>query len=85
MNENITSAENGNTGAEWFKHIINPNECQTKCQDNTECEFFLVLLTGEWSGCWLKTAPDNDNKRPREDAILGPKFCEGMTVYQNWV
>ena len=50
-----------------------PNECQLKCQENSECQYFMLMKTD----CYLKRATAINGIKPNKDAIWGPKYCKG--------
>ena len=61
-----------------FDDIITPNECQKKCQANEECEYLQVNSSGNFKGCWLKTAAAKDGIKPGDNYIFGPKHCGNL-------
>ena len=62
-----------------FRDISDPKECQRKCQDNPQCDVF-VLRTGRWKGCWLKTNNNGNPIMSTQKAIVGPKYCPIVSV-----
>ena len=62
-----------------FRDISDPKECQRKCQDNPQCDVFVVR-TGRWKGCWLKTNNNGNPIMSTQKAIVGPKYCPTVSV-----
>ena len=71
-------------GKKNFRDVVDPTECQEKCQENPECAYFHVRPTGNWKGCWLKTAEAKYTLRSDRGAIFGPKYCERKSYYTSY-
>ncbi len=57
-------------------------DCQERCQDNPDCNYFtLVFPPHVSSSCWLKSAKDEDSISPNELMISGPKHCPGKVKF----
>lgn len=74
---NTTSKGNSVTRG-WYKNVNTAKECQTKCQKNSQCEYFHVLKQGQYKGCWLKTANAKNIIKSDINGIFGPKHCKGI-------
>ena len=59
FNGKTRALENHVRGKHSFKSIHTPEECQKKCQENAECEYFVLHLKGRWKGCWMKKGGAN--------------------------
>ncbi len=53
--------------------IASPDDCQSLCQLNTDCDFFVYFLTTE--ECFLKNGASK--KYESNNVITGPKYCNG--------
>ena len=68
------------SGTYRFRGISDPNECQRKCQGNSECDVFVLHERGRWKGCWLKTKKNGSSDMSTQKAIIGPKYCPTVSV-----
>lgn len=68
------------SGPHRFRDVSDPKECQRKCQDNSECDIFVLHEQGRWKGCWLKTKKKGNANMSTQKAIVGPKFCPTASV-----
>ena len=75
FNEKTTATSNHANGKHNFRNIYTPEECQIKCQENVDCQYFVVHLKGRWKGCLLKTSGAKQTVKANKNAIFGPKYC----------
>ena len=66
------------SGTYRFRGISDPNECQRKCQANSECEGFVFVLSFE--GCLLKIKKNGSSDMSTQKAIVVPKYCPTVSV-----
>ena len=80
FNEKTSALANHVRGKHSFRNIHTPEECQRKCQQNAECQYFVLHLKGRWKGCWMKKAGAKKTVKTNKNAIFGPKYCEGNLI-----
>ena len=56
----------------YLFEVATAKECQIKCQQRVECEYFQ-LVGG--SNCYLKKASAASVAKPNNCCIFGPKYC----------
>jgi len=65
---------------EFLGIVATAKECQVKCQQNDECNFF-TWRTNDYprkpNSCWLKTAKGTEKINPGK--VSGPKVCPSST------
>ena len=76
FHEKTTAISNHASGEHYFRDIHTPEECQVKCQENSDCHYFVLYLKGRWKGCLLKTSGAKQTIKPHKHAIFGPKYCQ---------
>ena len=54
---------------------LSSNECQVKCQENAQCEYFMIIQ----SICYLKTESAIHGIKENSNAVWGPKYCAGIS------
>ena len=55
---------------------LSPNDCQTKCQELDECAYFMLIQ----NTCYMKKQSAIHGIKDNNNAVWGPKFCEGNVV-----
>jgi len=76
--EKTTATSNHASGEHNFRGIHTPEECQVKCQESSDCQYFVLYLKGRWKGCLLKTSGAKQTIKPHKYAIFGPKYCPNI-------
>ena len=54
-------------------------QCQLKCQERAECEYFQ-FHNGDFS-CYLKIATADSAAKPNNCCTFGPKYCKGKNTF----
>ena len=67
------------SGTSEFAGINTPEDCQIKCTENPECNWFTWL----GSNCWLfeKKGSTKNYDGGRNNGATGPKRCSGINKY----
>ena len=53
---------------------LSSTDCQLKCQENEECEYFLIIQ----NICYLKKESAINGIKENSNAVWGPKYCTGI-------
>ena len=80
FSNDIFPRSNVGSGQYRFRDISDPKECQRKCQDNSQCDVFVLHERGRWKGCWLKTNNNGNPIMSSQKATVGPKYCPIVSI-----
>ena len=50
-------------------------QCQTKCQEHSECIYFQYVSGKD---CYLKNEKAINKVKHNDQVVFGPKYCDGM-------
>ena len=68
--ENHISYDGANVASFSPTAMATAEECQAKCQDHVQCDFWKLYSDGK---CYLKARPVT--KRAEQNVVSGPKVC----------